>query len=235
VSSCPSFCKLNHFSDDEYVHLPDVHTVEGLLDLISGCTLVILGNVVDFRTYCAPNQTEDDPTTAEQHRLWKEFDRNDILGDERMAMCYARGMALCVFEWIRGWCVVRNPEGGVIHDLPSKHVVQIMDALLAYKAKAEVGRLEGAPHCTLWMLKAQILNLVEWDSAIKKVWNDRTGAPSNSLRMTLDEGCKVGWRTDAPYKFCKDSKCFSLTLLAIATHNVSSEIPSASRHDGLRS
>jgi hypothetical protein len=226
---------MNHFPDVEHDHLPDVRTVDGLLDLISGCTLVILGNVVDFRTYCAPNQTEDTKTTTEQLRLWKEFDRNDIQGDERMAMCYARGLALCVFEWIRGWCIVRNPDGGVIDDLPSKHVVQLMDALLAYKAEAEARHLKGAPHCTLWKVRAQILNVVEWDSAIKKVWNERTGKPSNSLRMTLDEGCEVEWRTDAPYQFSKDSKYFSLTLFSVATLNVPSEIPSASRHDGLRS
>lgn len=208
---------LNRSSDDEYIHLPDVRKVDGLLDLISGCTLVILGNVLDFRTYCAPNQTENDPTTVEQEHLWKEFDRNDILADERMSMCYARGIALRVFEWIRGWCIVRNPDGGVIDDLPSKHVVQVLGALLAYKSKADRRQLEGAPHCTLGKLKAQILNVVQWDTAIKKLWDERTGESSNSLQMTLDEGCTVEWRTAPPYNFCKDSKCFSLTLFSVLT------------------
>lgn len=171
--------------------------------------------------------------TMEQQCLWKEFDRNDILEDKCMAMCYARGIALCVFEWIRGWCIVRNPDGGVVDDLPSKHVVQVLDALLAYKAKADACQLKGAPHCTLGKLKAQILNVVEWDSTVKKVWNERTGEPSNSLQVTLDEGCTVEWRTDPPYNFCNNSKCFSLTLFSVVTLNVPSEIPSASWHDGL--
>ena len=56
---------LNYSSDEEYHQLPDVRTVNGLLDLILGCTLAILGNVLDFRTYCAPNQTEEKVTTKE--------------------------------------------------------------------------------------------------------------------------------------------------------------------------
>jgi hypothetical protein len=39
-----AFHLLIHFSDDEYLHLPDVRMLQGLLDLISGCTLVVLGN-----------------------------------------------------------------------------------------------------------------------------------------------------------------------------------------------
>ncbi|KIM40834.1 hypothetical protein M413DRAFT_39547, partial [Hebeloma cylindrosporum] len=37
--------------DHERQHLPDVATVEGLIDLLSLCFLVIFGNVLDFRTY----------------------------------------------------------------------------------------------------------------------------------------------------------------------------------------
>jgi hypothetical protein len=91
---------LNHVSDDEYFHLPDIQNVEGLLDLISGCTPAILGSVLDFKTYSAPNQAEDDPMTKEQQKLWNEFDRNDIPGDECMAICYACGIAVAVFQWI---------------------------------------------------------------------------------------------------------------------------------------
>src|SRR3979490_478406 len=118
---------LNSFSDDEYSHLPNARTVDGLADLISACTLAILGNVLDFRTYCAPNQAEQHPTTKEQQWLWKKFDRNNIPGDERMAICYARGIALELFRWIRMWCVVKTPEGDIIDDLPSRHMVALLN------------------------------------------------------------------------------------------------------------
>jgi hypothetical protein len=186
---------LNHFSDNEYFHLPDVRTVNGLLDLISGCTLAILGNVLDFRTYLAPNQTEEQPTTKEQRRLWKKFDRNNIPGDERLSICYARGIALAVSRWIREWCIVKTPDGKVVEDLPSMHLAQLLDALLAYKTMAGMGKLDGAPHCAFWMLRAQVLNVSECDSSIKKRWKSPA---SNSLRITLDEGCTIEWKDDAP-------------------------------------
>ena len=67
------------------------------MDLISGCALAVLGNVLDFRTYSAPNQAEEDLTRKEQLQLWNDFDQNDIPGDECMAICYARGVALAIF------------------------------------------------------------------------------------------------------------------------------------------
>ncbi len=127
---------LNHISNDEYFHLPDVQSVDGLLDLISGCALAILGNVLDFRTYSAPNQAKNDPMTKEQQQLWKDFDRNDIPGDDHMAICYARGIALAVFQWICMRCIVKVPVGKVLDDLPSKQLVELLGALFAYKANA---------------------------------------------------------------------------------------------------
>lgn len=182
--------------------------MDGLLNLISGCTLAILGNVLDFRTYSAPNQAEDDPMTKEQQQLWKDFDRNDIPGDERMAICYARGIALAVFQWIRTRCIVKDPVGEVLDDLPLKQMVELLGALLAYKANAATRRLNGVPHCNLGMLKAQVLNVVGCDSSIEKLWKDGKGKSSNSLRMTLDEGCTVVWKDDTPHEFHKAGKLF---------------------------
>ena len=204
---------LNHFSDYEYPHLPNLQTVDGLLDMVSGCTFVILGNVLDFRTYCTPNQTEEDPTTKEGRHLWKEFDRKNIPGDERMAMCYARGIALTVFRWIREGCIVKRPDGKIIDDLPSKYMVELLSALLAYKSKAVARKLIGAPHCAFWMLKAQVLNVVKCDGSVEKLWNERKGDPSDSLRMSLDEGCTVEWRDDAPIAIFNIRRSSSLKLV----------------------
>lgn len=224
---------LNHFSDDEYFHLPDVQTLDGLLDLISGCTLAILGNVLDFRTYCASNQANGEPTTNNQQLLWKEFDRNNIPADERMAICYARGVALQVFQWIRVWCIVKAPDGGIIHDLPSKYLVHVLNALLAYKSKAEKQKLEGAPHCALWMLKAQVQNVVQWDTSFEKLWDTMNSRPSHSLMMTLDEGCTVQWKENAPISINSSGKPF---LKAIYVKlNIFSISVSEDRHDSFGS
>ncbi len=180
--------------------------VDGLLDLISGCTLAILGNVLDFRTYCAPNQAEANPTTSEQQSLWKKFDWNNIRGEERMAICYTRGIALHVFAWIWKQRIVKTPNGEIMDDLPSKYVVELLDALLAYKSKADKQKLKGAPHCSFWMLKAQVSNVVTCDSSVEKLWKARKGKSPGNLRMTLDEGCTVEWRDDLPTHIFRSSK-----------------------------
>jgi len=92
IGACFSFHFLIKTSDDEHLHLPNIQTFQGLMNLISGCTLAVLANVLDFRTYSAPNQAEEDPTTRAQLQLWKDFDRNDILGDECMVICYTHGV-----------------------------------------------------------------------------------------------------------------------------------------------
>ena len=35
--------------DSEYLHLPDLRTLDGVLDLLSACSLIILRNVLDFQ------------------------------------------------------------------------------------------------------------------------------------------------------------------------------------------
>jgi len=55
--------------DPEYPHLPDLNTFDGILNLLSTCSLSILGNILDFQTYSAPNQDEEDQVSAAQKCL----------------------------------------------------------------------------------------------------------------------------------------------------------------------
>jgi hypothetical protein len=126
-----------------------------------------------------------------------------------LAICYARGLALGVFEWIRKWCIVKNPAGEIIDDLPSKYMVNLLHALLAYKSKAVSRKLDGAPHCSLSTLKAQVLNVVKVDSSVEKLWKERKDGSSHSLRLTLDEGSTVQWSEHVPYITRKTRKFLS--------------------------
>jgi hypothetical protein len=181
------------YPDPEFSHLPDVETTDGLLDLLSACILAILANVLDFRMYSAPNQGEHDKVTAMQKRLMILFDRNDISSNERLGICYARGVALMVFEWIRSYCVIKNHQGDVVDDLPSIYVVQILNALLAYKANAMHKKHVGAPHCNVALLTAQVDNVVKCDKAIEKLWTERQRFPSDTLAISL-AGCSIEWK-----------------------------------------
>jgi len=166
--------------------------------------------VLDFRTYSAPNQAEEHPTTKENLLLWNKFDRNNISADERIAICYTRGIALSLFEWIRKWCIIKTPNGEIIDDLPSKYVVGLLDTLLLYKSKADLRKLKGAPHCAAWMLKAQVSNVVKCDKSVGNLWKAKKGKTSDSLRMNLVEGCTVEWSEHIPLAIIKSSKLFLL-------------------------
>jgi hypothetical protein len=47
-----------HSIDPAASHLPNVNNINGLMNLLSACVLVILWNVLDFRTYHALTQEE---------------------------------------------------------------------------------------------------------------------------------------------------------------------------------
>jgi len=116
---------------------------------------------------------------------------------KRITICYARAIGLAVFQWFCTWCIVKTLDGEIIDKLPSKYIVQLLDTLLAYKPKAVSQKLDGAPHCALWMLKAQVFNVVKFDSWVEKLWNQRMGEPSRNFTLTLDAGCTVQWKDDA--------------------------------------
>ena len=129
-----------------------------------------------------------------------------------MAICYTRGVVLAVFGWIRDWCIVKMPDGEVVEDLPSKYLVNLLDALVGYKDKAKAQGLEGAPHWALWMLKAQISNVVKCDRLIEMLWGQRTDRSSDSLHMAMDEGCMVQWKNDLPSSEWLPCKLYSYCL-----------------------
>ncbi len=175
-------------------HLPDVQTLNGLLDLLSLCNLVVLGNVLDFRTYSAPNQGDQQVMTEQQKKTMRLYDRNNISKNERMVICYARGVALSIFCWVRHCASIKNPDGEVVHDLPSALLVQQLNALLTYKAAAMQAKLQGAPHCDTPSLRSQVLNVVQCDDLLKNFWLEKGGVGQDSLVFGSTEGYSVEWQ-----------------------------------------
>ena len=149
-------------------------------------------------------------------QLWKDFDRNHIPAPERVSMCYARGIALAVFKRIRAQCIIRKPDGEIVHDLPSQHVVELLTNLLTYKKKATGQKLDGAPHCTSWKLMAQVLNVVKCDPSFQKIWGVKERKSTHNLSVTLCEGCTVEWKDDTASSVSETSKLFLFHLFCEA-------------------
>jgi hypothetical protein len=78
-----------HYTDPAFHHLPNIITIDGLMNLLSACVLVVLGNVLDFRTYRAPTQ-EVNQKANDHQQILIDSDINTIPVHERFAMCYSR-------------------------------------------------------------------------------------------------------------------------------------------------
>lgn len=180
-------------------HLPDVNTMGGVLNLLSLATVNFLGNVVDFRTYSAPNQGEDTVASDEQKQLLGMYDRSDITGDECFAMCYARGIAIVIFNWIRDHCTIVGRDGSVIDDLPSIYICKLLLALIRYKRSAMEQNMTGAPHCSSAALQKQIENVVQCDKRLSLFWKswDKSYNPRRCSISFMTSGYTVKWSSDA--------------------------------------
>ena len=121
--------------------------------------------------------------SSTQQAMFVRYDRNDIPRNERMAICYVRGVALFLFDWVRQRCVITAPDGHVIHDLPSRFLVQILKSLINYKSKAMRLKLKGAPHCDTASLRKQVTNVVRCDSEVESLWKNNTGICDDSLTI----------------------------------------------------
>jgi hypothetical protein len=181
------FCFPDILSDPEYPHLPDVETFDGLLDLVSACSLVILGDILDVRTYSAPNQGDDEEISNVQRSLMLKYDQNNIPRNERLAIIYAQGVAFSIFNWVQSHFIVTGPDGDV-DDLPSCFLVQILKTLIKCKQKAMRLQLKGAPHCNTKSLRKQVMNIVECDSCIKNRWANSDDIFDNSLAFQSKDG-----------------------------------------------
>src|SRR6267378_3456159 len=142
-------------TEPEIGHLPDPSTLSRALDLIAFCFLVILGNVLDFRTYTNG--------IGEPLEEAGEQDQNGITLEERVNIFQARGVCLELLSWWESNYRVTKPATTYsIGDaaLTTCLIVSQAAALLKYKKCTEKNGWEGAPGCTVALLSLQIENII---------------------------------------------------------------------------
>ena len=159
---------LTLFLDDECQHLPDVATVEGFLDFLALCFLVIFGNVLDFRTYLCSNEDE-------RHSiLKKKYDLNNIDVQERVNMCSARGMCFDLLDWWNAAFIIKAVENnGELPNFTEDFISKEASNLVRYKSRASMREREGAKGCTIEELTSQVLNVIKiapWREGSQKAW-----------------------------------------------------------------
>ncbi|KDR76668.1 hypothetical protein GALMADRAFT_67271, partial [Galerina marginata CBS 339.88] len=157
-------------------HIPNLNDMEGVLNFLSLCNLVILANVLDGRTYQGWGQEDEKRTKKHLHDI-KAYDRNAIPFEEREKYRHARGMCLHMLLWFgaRYEATFHDPTGkdvpiDVLCDLVFAYLVQQGRALLLYKQKAEKHKITGYPGRTSKLLSVQLDAVFGIDERLKKGW-----------------------------------------------------------------
>ena len=126
---------------------------------------------------------------------------NSIPINERLAICYACGVALHLINWICHCSIITGPRGDSISDLPSRFFIQITQTLIKYKEGANALKLDVQANCMLDMLMKQINNVIDIDPQISSLWPERHSLPSDSLALANQDEYSVQWLPDAQRKW----------------------------------
>ncbi|KDR65363.1 hypothetical protein GALMADRAFT_148754 [Galerina marginata CBS 339.88] len=163
-------------------------TFESVLDLLCLCNLVILGNVLDERTYLGPNQQAEARTHPVAERRMTEHDANTLDRCERLRMVQARGMCFYLLDWFEECYEIRNTEtNAVVRAVPYSFLAKQGAAIVKYKKNAwnratiNGGRIHGTPHCTPLRLESQMDNVMQVHPKVFLAWQNRTEFDTTSL------------------------------------------------------
>lgn len=172
-------------------HLPDLKTIDGVLNLLSLCWLVILGNVIDPRTYNPPNRSNSssnlNPANEEDYRKLHEEDFNDIPIHERINMSYARGISYSLVRWLDSHYVIqgltlpfKEHESFAVQFIASESAKFVSFCKLGHSRK-----LEALGNADLKSVTSQVENVME-NQLMRSAWRDlKTSATSKSLYLGL--------------------------------------------------
>jgi hypothetical protein len=159
--------------------------------VLATCNLVILGNVLDRRTYRERREDLDLEADVEFTIEYFAFDRNAIDHLERQDICISRGMALNMLRWLdRNFEVRDSPNGEPLDfllDVAYAFLSHQLHTLIEYKRLAEKDQIEGFRGCSLKELKRQVDAIIGVDPSLSWMYHhmDRLGN-ANKMMLSLD-------------------------------------------------
>lgn len=174
-----------HNEAPENEHLPILNNIDGILDLLSLCWLVIMGNVLDSRTYAPPNQSAEQPSEKEQKRRLRDYDLNNITLKERLNMAYARGIAYCLVGWLDAhYAIVDVDEPSEEHpSFGTQFIAKESAKLISFARLAQEVDFIALGFATLPAIIKQVDNVMQ-DPVLKSAWKDAS-SHTRSTDFTL--------------------------------------------------
>jgi len=176
--------------DPDRDHVPDLKSVDSLMDVLALSFLGIMSNVLDFRTYRYPERAADEPLTDDENELMKAYDLNAMNRMERTLCMYVRAMGWKIQEWVKRHYALENADGepGNLDSfiMGRGYNAHMICAILQYKLQADLQKVKGAPGCTYERLKSQIDRVVIPNSILGREVEMRLRSKDHTLNMDQD-------------------------------------------------
>jgi hypothetical protein len=137
-------------------HVPSLADFDSVLDLFTFCNIIILMNVLDFRTYKDSREHFEGVTSDASYA----YDLNAIPLVERLEIAYARGRCFDMLRWFFSAYELYQNDSGVAIDGFTKvampYLARQASLILEYKRRALKDGLDNASCCTAKPLERQI-------------------------------------------------------------------------------
>ena len=168
--------------DPAHDHIPDLMTMDSVMDVIMACVIGIFTNLLDFETYLFP--IPEDTISKEARQQFAKNDFNAITKIDRMACTYVRGVSWSLLEWLTKNVIVLKNDCEIDFDnMIETYILDICLALRTYKSRAESQSVMGAPGCNLESLERQLKRLFMEESPLYCRLRDELGMERETLNF----------------------------------------------------
>jgi hypothetical protein len=151
------------FADPSLEHIPNLESMESVMDVIMACAIGIFINVLDMDTY-RPPMSENSISEKNQEEL-RRNDFNAISQINRMSCTYTRGLSWSLLEWLdENLIFVLGRRECVFSEVIETYFVDLCLAIRSYKIQSEKRSNTNTSECKLPSVDHQLTHLFDSES-----------------------------------------------------------------------
>lgn len=151
-----ALCSCFFLPEYDLGHVPKLTDFNSVLDLFTFCNLMVMMNVLDFRTYLP---VEGVPASV-GNELWDKHDANSIQATERYEMAYARGRCWDIYSWFFTVYELFDKDSGEtidgMDDVAMVYLTHQASAILEFKRRAMKCGLDDERWGSMGLIEKQI-------------------------------------------------------------------------------
>lgn len=193
-------------ADPSYEHIPNLETMESVMDAVSACAIGIFINILDFETYRFQHTEDED--------YFRRNDLNAMTKNDRMACTYVRGLSWSLLQWLNENLEIQHRKKKCdLFELMETYFVDISLAIRSYKILSDNHSVRDKSGFELESLDHQLTHLFDEDTQfhrrLMKEFNNEATA------MDFDTSGYTVKRRDHPLKHKYDCSLHSMISLGL--------------------